>query len=53
MIALSVELPQTGPEIAAHLLGGRSYGHQVLIREDGAALSIHCPDIRPYPLQSD
>ena len=26
MIALSVELPQTGPEIAAHLLGGRPYG---------------------------
>lgn len=25
MIALSVELPQTGPEIAAHLLGGRPY----------------------------
>jgi len=34
----SVELPQTGPEIAAHLLGGRPYGHQVLIREDGAAV---------------
>ena len=41
MIALSVELPQTGPEIAAHLLGGRSYGHQVLIREDGAAVFRH------------
>ena len=38
MIALSVEFPQTGPEIAAHLLGGRPYGHQVLIREDGAAV---------------
>ena len=41
MIALSVELPQTGPEIAAHLLGGRPYGHQVLIREDGAAVFRH------------
>ena len=43
MIALSVELPQTGPEIAAHLLGGRSYGHQVLIREDGAAVFRRAP----------
>ncbi len=41
MIALSVELPQTGPEIAAHLLGGRPYGHQVLIREDGAEVFRH------------
>ena len=41
MIALSVELPQTGPEIAAYLLGGRPYGHQVLIREDGAAVFRH------------
>jgi len=41
MIALSVEFPQTGPEIAAHLLVGRSYGHQVLIREYGTAVFRH------------
>ena len=40
MIELSVELPQTGPEIRTHLRR-RLNGFQMLIREDGAAILRH------------